>query len=46
MMKDADELQRVRPKLMDRLAARQAPLRRLEIAKTSLEDLFMEAVQR
>ena len=45
-LKDADELQRVRHQLMMHLTERRAPLRRLEIAKTSLEDLFMEAVKR
>jgi ABC-2 type transport system ATP-binding protein len=43
---NAGELQQVRRRLMTHLAERGTPLRRLEIAKTSLEDLFMEAVQR
>jgi len=45
-VEDADELPRIRQQLMTRLAELKAPLSRLEIARTSLEDLFMEAVRR
>jgi len=45
-VEDADELPRIRQQLMIRLAEHKAPLSRLEIARTSLEDLFMEAVRR
>jgi ABC-2 type transport system ATP-binding protein len=45
-VEDADELPRIRQQLMIRLAELKAPLSRLEIARTSLEDLFMEAVRR
>jgi ABC-2 type transport system ATP-binding protein len=45
-VEDADELPRIRQQLMIRLVELKAPLSRLEIARTSLEDLFMEAVRR
>jgi len=45
-VEDADELPRIRQQLMTRLVELKAPLSRLEIARTSLEDLFMEAVRR